>query len=908
MAIASKVAQSTTRKTLDLDKLEDLQSYAQTKGYKVEKNKPSLFRRTIDFISRPLYASAGAAKAVVKGENVLKEAYKGISGQEKETYSDVLGELGVQNKWIKGGVGFALDVALDPTTYFGGSLIKGASKVVGKGLGVAGKGFAKVAPESAEAFVQAGQKIKEGVGSAFSVYSGKTRDLVDSSFVQLNKLAKAKENVIDDIVGRFGKNVDPDKLERAGEYVYNNRLIERGIKKGEYKYPQDPQTRELVQSIKELGKLTGQKAGLSTNTLSLDRLSKAKNVLTTEAKTGGLERAISELKSGVSKPVRVRQLEDGSLFIEDGLHRILAAKKLGLKELPIEDVSKLYKGKKISGTADEWYFPGIDEIRLKPTGKESKVFGVGKEGYKKEFKGAIEEGRRVKDVKEAFGRRMFEVVRDNMNRQFLNDIVTQYGAKGIKAEEALAKGLVPIYEKSPLRFFKPDAESKLLSVAKSTPIGYLKKNDASFINNILFPEMKTIDTLAKVFKYDAFTNLFKTAVTAYFPAFHIRNALSGLVQNYQVLGARALAPANIMSGLAIMKKSDKVLKFKNWEGKASELRNILDDRFKGASRYISDIGDYIDELAGNNFKVKPISNARKLGNFIEMNQKAEALVTALRQGNTLNDALKLAEKAGFDYSKITNFESSVMKRLIPFYTFARKNAQLQAETLFKDPARIINQAKLANALSNVTGGKITEEDIRSLPKWALEGLGFKVSEGKYVSKLGLPLEEFVQRVNKPLMSTLSSLNPIIKFPLEAKMGYDFFREQKINDVNKIAPATGELFVKAKEKGILPDWLDNIFNVKKYDYKGKTYYSASPTALHAMRSIPTSRIEATLEKIFDKDMGKINKFMAFFTGGKIYDIDKEYQQYFTERDLRRDIEDFLMNKGIGSKFESYYIYK
>jgi len=334
----------------------------------------------------------------------------------------------------------------------------------------------------------------------------------------------------------------------------------------------------------------------------------------------------------------------------------------------------------------------------------------------------------------------------------------------------------------------------------------------------------------------------------------------------------------------------------------------MDNRFRGASRYISDIGDYIDELANNSFRVKKISNARKLGAMVEMNQKANAVSAALRKGNTLDEALDLAEKAGFDYSKITQFEQKIMKRLIPFYTFARKNAELQAKTLAKHPERVINQVKLANAFSNMFGGKITEEDIKGLPDWAMEGLGFKIREGKYLSKFGFPLEEFVERVNKPLMTSLSSLNPLIKLPLESKLGYDFFREQELKDINKIAPASGEALFKAKERGLMPDWLDNAININKYEYKGKTRYSMSPRALHILRNIPTSRFQNTFEKIFDKDMDKANKYVAFFSGGKIYDIDLEFQRIFKERDMKRDMIDYLRERGVGKETEIFNIYK
>jgi len=338
------------------------------------------------------------------------------------------------------------------------------------------------------------------------------------------------------------------------------------------------------------------------------------------------------------------------------------------------------------------------------------------------------------------------------------------------------------------------------------------------------------------------------------------------------------------------------------------LNKAFSERFRGASRYISDLGDFIEEAAGNNFKLKRISKARQVGNFVESFQKTTAMSEALRQGKTLDKALDLAEKAGFDYSKISKFESKVMRRIIPFYTFARKNAALQISTLAKHPERIVNQAKFANALSNAFGSKVTEEDLRGLPDWVLGSLGFKVQGDKYVSKLGLPLEEFTERVNNVFKTTMSSMNPLIKFPMESKLGYDFFREQKIIDLDKISPVTGEILWNAKKEGNLPKWLDETMNIQKSKYKGKTRYTASPTALHKLRNIPISRFQNTFEKLFDEDIDTANKIVGFLSGGKIYDIDQEMQQYYRDRDLMRDLEDQLLKKGVGDRFEKFYIPK
>lgn len=830
-ALGSTTAKKTERKTVDIADIEDLKAEAEKRGLEVKEKKESFFRRTLDLLMRPVYASAGAAKALVKGENVAKEAYKGIRGVEKETYSDVLSEMGVKNKWVKGIAGFALDVALDPTTYFGGALIKGAFKGAKTVAKPVAKGLAKVAPESALHLADASKNLKDAFGSAFKFGYGTSKGLANEISRTVNKMGIAKEEIIAKNIAKFGKAPSPVKMERATELMMNNRLVERGYKTGKIKYSQNPETNQLLNSMKQLGQ-----------------------EIATEAK--------------IKNP-------------------------------------------------DKWYFPWIDVERLnKSKINQSALLKVGSQGYKKEFKNLIGDEKLLKKPIEAYSRREYEVVRDSIAGQTMKDMVATYGKKFKNPAEALKEGYNPVYKKSTLQMFPVETAkgAKAIAVKKATPIGYLKGTDMKFIDNYLYPEMKSIDVLAKATGYDTFTRWFKTAVTAYFPAFHIRNYISGNVQNYQTIGSQAFNPQNHNTALGIMrnilsrKATDKTIKIgaKTYQTKA--LAKELEENFRGASRYISDIGDYVDEVVGGKFSLKKISNARQIGNFIEMNQKTVAMVGALRQGKTLPTAIKLAEKAGFDYSKITKFESKIMKRLVPFYTFARKNASLQLGTLVKRPERIINQAKFANSLSVMFGEKVSEEDVKGLPPWALSGLGFKVSGDRYFTKFGLPLEEFIERINEPMKTTLSSLNPIIKYPLESKLGYDFFREQKVIDIDKVAPATGEILMKAKKEGKLPEWIDEALNIRSYEYKGKTRYQASPKTLHVLRNLPTSRFQNTLERMFDKDLDKVNKWMAFLSGAKIYDIDVEQQKYFSERDLRRDIEDQLLERGIGKTYESFYIYK
>lgn len=799
--------------------LEDLKATATKFNVEVKEKKPSLFQRTVDVISRPLYASAGAAKALVKkfddnpfnDESVLGEAWKGLSGKEKETYSDVLKETGVENKYVRGVVGFALDVALDPTTYFGGTFIKGAGKVA-KPFAKAGLETArKINPVAVQGLEMVGKGLKDALGNAFKFGYGTTAGLSDDVARTLNKLGIAKEEVIEGNIKIFGKQFSKNELQEAGEIMIKNRRLELQARKGvdiNYVKSSDPKVNQAVEIMKTKAKELAEKAGLDPE------------------------------------------------------------------------------------TAYENYIPFLRTDKIgKGVEQSTAALKVGREGYLKEFKDLVPDEKLLRKPIESYSRREYEVVRDNIVKKTLNDLVETYG-KPLTAFKNADEAT-----KADYRLLKDKTFGK--------EVGYLKEQDYKFINDFLFPEFKTIDLLARSSGFDFLTRWFKQSVTSWFPAFHIRNYISGNVQNYSVIGNEAFNPKNHNTALGVMKNlfgkgTDNIVELGGKRYSTKELAKELQENFGGASRYISDIGDYIDELSSKNFKLRKIKDpGRKLGNFIEMNQKAVAVVGSLRQGKTLKEAIKLAEQAGFDYSKITKFESRIMRRLIPFYTFARKNAGLQARTAVKNPERILNQIKFTKNLSEVFGGgKPTEEDLKGLPDWALNGLGFKVEGNRFLTEFGLPVEEFVERVNDPFKTTTSSLNPIIKFPIEGELGYDFFREQKLIDINKVAPATGELLLNEKTPQVFKDFME----IRKVETDYGTKYYGSPKSLHALRNLPTSRLQNTLEKLFEEDKASVDKWLAFLTGARIYDIDLELQQYFRERDLYRDLQDQLLNKGIAVPFE------
>jgi len=810
----------TTSQYFEPKTLEDYETLAEQYGIK---KKPSLiksvFTKTLDLFQRMNYASAGAAKALLKpelGENPLKEAWKGLIGKEKETYSDVLREVGVENKYVRGIVGFALDVALDPFTYVGGAIFKTTGKVIKGTAKLGAKGLAKVAPKTYARLAFTGNTLKDALGEAFVHGYKVTGGVVDNVGIAMNKMGIVKTDIVENFTKSFGKKFNKytnNEIIKAGDILMKNRVLEKSVKRG----------------------------------------AKGIKYLTSDSKK--INTIIKKLKS----------------------HGASIAKKT---DLPLE---KIYEN----------YFPAI--LKKTPSKGVTKSLTKLQEGGTKEWRNKLKIGDdALNNPIEALARRDYEITSNVIKRETLNELIEGFGTKSVK--EAARKGMLPV------AIGKGFKKTKTGQVAIQEILGYLKPRDLKFVNGQLYPDMKTIDVLARASGFDGFTNKFKELVTAWFPAFHVRNMGSGYVQNYEELGSAVFRLDNLTGGFKTMAKSNDILKTKGFTGSFKEFYRKIIERFGRASRYVSDLGDEVTEMVDGSIKLKGLNIGRKAGNFIETQQKAHATITALRKGFSLDEAFKLAERAGFDYSKITKFEASVMKRLIPFYTFARKNAVLQTTTLVKHPERILNQLKFTNSLSEIFGGsKPTEEDLKGIPPWAQQGLGFKISEGSIVSSFDLPIQEFMERVTDPIRTSLMSLNPLIKYPVEAKTGFDFFRQKQIVDLKSIKEPTAKLLMDDR----MPKIIKDVFNVKSYEGKdGKTYYKADSGALHLLRNLPTSRFQSSLDRAFGNDVETIDKILSLLTGARIYDIDKNLQESFTERDLIEAYQKELEELGEGFSYSKF----
>jgi polyhydroxyalkanoate synthesis regulator phasin len=587
--------------------------------------------------------------------------------------------------------------------------------------------------------------------------------------------------------------------------------------------------------------------------------------------------------------------------------------------------------------------------------------GIGSENYKKEFRNLLKDDELLRD-RTLFLRVEDQVATNAVKKQFMVDTVKQFGEPltAFRNEKAAEKaGYVLLKEKG--MFGKE--------------VGYLLKNDFDFINGKVTQQFGALDAIAKATGFDTLNSLFKRFVTGPFASFYVRNFASGKMQNYEVIGYHALLPQTLANGARVANRISRgaytdiedffkagtklnkgVEKFKNEfieipGGKKMMLDDIakaITERFAHSTFYnndynalvrdadiLLDSGAWSKETLKHTGKVAldwkrggPIGalisennpfwkTGRVIGNYIELNQKSDVVIGALYKGHTLDEALDLAEKAGFDYSKLTQFESKVMRRIIPFYTFTRKNIGLQLKTLGTNPQRINHIARTIQGAQSLFEQELSDEDKKYLPTYLREA--FSVSAGKnsegaavFVQGFGTPIEAFTSLVKqsadgkstfqRTFLGTLNLVTPYIKAPVEMAFGKDTFRMQDIKDVYN-----------AKEYRDAPQFIKDYLKlkpVKKKTADGKEYtvYAADPENYHVMRSLFTHRGFTYFSNVFNEDLPGFLRIMEAMSGVRSEDVNLDYYRGLSERRQEEEIGDMLRRYGIVGEFNKLFIPK
>ena len=176
---------------------------------------------------------------------------------------------------------------------------------------------------------------------------------------------------------------------------------------------------------------------------------------------------------------------------------------------------------------------------------------------------------------------------------------------------------------------------------------------------------------------------------------------------------------------------------------------------------------------------------------------------------SVDEATDAVYKFHFDYDDLSAFERGVVKRIIPFYTWTRKNLPLQLEQIAKQPAKYTAYLKAKDNIEmlseeeEVVPGYFGDLMGIRMP-WAnvnIPGLGSM--QGQLYAMPDLPFRDVAEYVNpsepfRALDMAVSSVSPMLKLPVERWANKQYFSGNPFYEGYKPAPGSW-----GKVPGLLP---------------------------------------------------------------------------------------------------------
>lgn len=320
---------------------------------------------------------------------------------------------------------------------------------------------------------------------------------------------------------------------------------------------------------------------------------------------------------------------------------------------------------------------------------------------------------------------------------------------------------------------------------------------------------------------------------------------------------------------------------------ARHLMDLLDSHgiFSGAS-YIDTARSLEERLAGFGkmelpksgkdllkLPLKPINAYTNVMNAgtrsMDDYSRLVATLDQLGKGKNFDEAVTNVKKFYFDYSDLTPTEWAWMRRIIPFYTWMRKNIPLQLEQAVRQPGKLATMAKISH---DATGGDVPSSE--EMPAYIEENAGIRLpgKEGNrnYVIS-PFPYQDFarIPTDRKSLSKLASNVNPLLRAIPELAMGKEFFSGRDI-----------EQYKGQREKVPIVSTLEKLYGMEP------STMAKYPTG-YALNQIPFLR---NLGVISDpENIRQLPRLLSFVGGPQVY-AEKSAQTaaVYEERDRLRDL--------------------
>lgn len=415
--------------------------------------------------------------------------------------------------------------------------------------------------------------------------------------------------------------------------------------------------------------------------------------------------------------------------------------------------------------------------------------------------------------------------------------------------------------------------------------------------------------------YDKALRLFKKNVTGYFPAFHTRNAIGGVFNNY-------LAG---VSDPRLYGKTGKILKYKKaldrGEDVADELLELGGNKFKlsklvkefdkrhlfnqpGAIDVMRDLDDYskaIQNLHGPKRIASELAEAPRRGfEFVENQLRIPLFLDRVAKGDSFENAAKQVYKYHFDYAPefLTKTEKNVIKRIIPFYTWTKNNIPLQIENLIKQPGKYSVTDKLRREIDAVSGKDKVRVERENMPDWMKDMFTIRMPNVKdtgepYFLQLDLPMDD-LNRLNMTDIASMTS--PLLKFPAERFFNKDFFFGSQIYDENLPREYQTKQTIDALKN--LPKPVRDFLGVQ--EVKGKNFYTGEfedrvvmdSRNLHMLQGLFFSRFYSSADDLFDTEASTAEKITKLASGTPLRPLEVDKQKWYRMKEKDYELGNYI----------------
>jgi len=902
-----------------------------------EREPKGFLMKALDYLNRGNYAVANFVNSLfVEKEGIgeaMSDAWKGLKGEQRMFFSDVLENAGVRNRYIRAIAGFVLDAALDPINWltfgvgqgtklgfttlskagkemFEETMKKQFSKYYAKHLAEVGsKKLAKeLARESIEELVlkKAFKHPEKYIAKpALRILGKKVPILSNVTTASLKKLGKGKAMIArtrpmkwigeafigDEFIIKHAKDLTP--LQKNLLALYRQHYFRR------IKFGQAQAQEFFEQVVKKIPKVADR-----------EKIMRAIE-----------KRQISKLPKYLQKPARE---------LRDWLRENVTAPEMRA------GILKRFRGKKFE------YVPHYPLEKLLGKVKGAPIIGISKSGKIRYFETLeqlakagftpVEDAAVAFSIRYAYSQNLLAL--DDYIQKMINTVGIKVNKKTfnqlMKGAKQLPEGYAAFMPRAITRFYplyfskKPLSQQKLirkaidvldklenirdwskgevLKMVHSTSLGkalkitedlpaYLIPKEIADMLNASSPLLVKEINPFKEFVQKV-TGYWKVSVTAWFPAFHARNATSNLWLCYlagmgpkDVLRFKDAWKVQTYGFLKRLGKDpeDFVIKIGKKSYKASELYELARQTDVLSGWYMRELGETYEKqllrkagkkgaLAKRLTREVLMEKPRAVGSAVENNARLALFLHRLAKGDDIHSAARTVKKFLFDYGELTRFEKETMRSVIPFYTWLRKNIPLEVEQLVMQPGKFAKIKKMQHAVESLS----PTPDERYLPDWMQERELFvripREREGNplYINP-DLAFQDLAYlNLKDPdvIRSWLANLHPAIKIPFETLTNYSLFRGRNIvdpdlpGDVKFVETFKQELLdslriwgykkrLSREDVNMVHKILDVVLGIKSYPYdeiKSRYwYFQRKKREQRALRNYYKRKAEERLKK-------------------------------------------------------------